>query len=206
MAPPARVMVASVPVTPGPAVTGPGTGGQIWAQVPLQLDAVLVSGANEYRVRPWALVSTVAPLIVAVLTALADAEDAAGLGAASCPAAAVPQPAASTARSASPTAGRVRVIDMKCPSVVIAGVPAVVFLDAIRAAWPGRFGRIAPRLLRTFWMFAEGSAGGDRFTGMGSRPSLSFRFANVCSERPGRPGLPAASRLPNDRQGVLKGH
>ena len=40
-------MVPSVPVTPVPAVAGPFTGGQICAQLPLQLDLVAVSGANQ---------------------------------------------------------------------------------------------------------------------------------------------------------------
>src|SRR4029077_221309 len=60
-----RLMVPNVPVTPD-AVAGPFTGGQICAHVPLQLDVVDVSGANEYSVKPLALVSTVAPPIVAV--------------------------------------------------------------------------------------------------------------------------------------------
>ena len=42
------------------------TGGQFCAQVPLQLDVVGVSGANEYSVNPPAVVSTVAPPMVAV--------------------------------------------------------------------------------------------------------------------------------------------
>ena len=45
---------------------GPCTGGQFCAHVPLQLDLVGVSGANEYSVKPLALVSTVTPPIVAV--------------------------------------------------------------------------------------------------------------------------------------------
>src|SRR5215470_15994792 len=53
-----------------PAVTGPLTGGQKVAQVPLHFDVVLVSGANQYRVNPLALVRTVAPPIFVVLTAL----------------------------------------------------------------------------------------------------------------------------------------
>jgi hypothetical protein len=62
--------VVSVPVTPAPATAGPLTGGQIVAQEPLQFDFVLVSGANQYKVRPWALVSTVTPLTLAVFKAL----------------------------------------------------------------------------------------------------------------------------------------
>ena len=57
--------VPNVPVTPD-AVAGPVAGGQFCAHVPLQLDLVGVSGANEYSVNPLALVSTVAPPIVAV--------------------------------------------------------------------------------------------------------------------------------------------
>ena len=60
-----RLMVPKVPVTPD-AVADPFTGGQFCAHVPLQLDVVVVSGANEYSVNPLALVSTVAPPIVAV--------------------------------------------------------------------------------------------------------------------------------------------
>jgi hypothetical protein len=50
------------------AVTGPFTGGQYWAQAPLQLDLVEVSGANQYSVKPLALVSTFTPLIVVDFT------------------------------------------------------------------------------------------------------------------------------------------
>jgi len=60
-----RLMVPKVPLTPD-AVAGPFTGGQNCAHVPLQLDLVGVSGANEYSVNPLALVSTVAPPIVVV--------------------------------------------------------------------------------------------------------------------------------------------
>ena len=45
---------------------GAGTGGQFCAHVPLHFDIVGVSGANEYSVKPLALVSTVAPPIFAV--------------------------------------------------------------------------------------------------------------------------------------------
>jgi len=45
-----RVIVPSLPVTPDPAVAGPCTGGQIWAQLPLQFDLVLVSGTNQRAV------------------------------------------------------------------------------------------------------------------------------------------------------------
>jgi hypothetical protein len=59
-------------VTPG-AVTGPVTGGQFCAHVPLQFDVVDVSGANEYSVKPLLLVNTVAPPIVVVFSVLAPA-------------------------------------------------------------------------------------------------------------------------------------
>ena len=59
------------------AVTGPVTGGQFCAHVPLHFDVVDVSGANEYSVKPLLLVSTVAPPIFAVCTVPAAA--AAGL-------------------------------------------------------------------------------------------------------------------------------
>jgi hypothetical protein len=58
-----------VPVTPCPAAAGPVTGGQICAQAPAHFDAVAVSGANEYRVNPWALVTTLTPLTVEVFSA-----------------------------------------------------------------------------------------------------------------------------------------
>jgi hypothetical protein len=58
-----------LPVTPGPAVTAPVTGGQICAQAPLHFEVVAVSGANEYRVKPLALVTTVTPLTCAVFSA-----------------------------------------------------------------------------------------------------------------------------------------
>jgi hypothetical protein len=69
-------MVPKVPLTPD-AVVGPFTGGQFCAHVPLHFDMVDVSGANEYRVNPLLLVSTVAPPIFAVCTVPAAA--AAGL-------------------------------------------------------------------------------------------------------------------------------
>ena len=68
-----RVIVPSVPVTPEPALTGPLTGGQNVAQEPLHFEVVGVSGANQYKVNPLALVSTVAPPIVAVFSALLEA-------------------------------------------------------------------------------------------------------------------------------------
>src|SRR2546423_13386792 len=60
-----RLMVPNVPLIPD-TVAGPFTGGQFCAHVPLQLDVVEVSGANEYSVKPLALVSTVEPPIWAV--------------------------------------------------------------------------------------------------------------------------------------------
>jgi hypothetical protein len=68
-----RVIVPSLPVTPGPAVAGPLAGGQTWAQLPLQFDLVLVSGTNQYRVKPLALVSTVTPFICVVFKAEPEA-------------------------------------------------------------------------------------------------------------------------------------
>jgi len=63
------VIVPSLPVTPDPAVAGPATGGQIWAQAPVHFDTVAVSGANEYKMKPLALASTVAPPTCAVCSA-----------------------------------------------------------------------------------------------------------------------------------------
>ena len=54
-------------------MAGPFTGGQFCAHVPLQLDMVDVSGPNEYTAKPPALVSTVAPPILAVLRLLTEA-------------------------------------------------------------------------------------------------------------------------------------
>src|SRR5580704_6787568 len=70
--PSARLIAPNVPVTPA-AVTGPVTGGQFCAHVPLHFDVVGVSGANEYSVKPLLLVSTVMLAIVAVFTVLAAA-------------------------------------------------------------------------------------------------------------------------------------
>jgi hypothetical protein len=53
---------------PDPAVTGPFTGGQKVAQVPLHFEAVEVSGTNQYSVMPLALVSTEVPLMVVLPT------------------------------------------------------------------------------------------------------------------------------------------
>src|SRR5712691_3437524 len=60
-----RLIVPNVPLTPR-AVAGPLTGGQFCAHAPLHFDIVGVSGANEYSVKPLALVSTVAPPIFVV--------------------------------------------------------------------------------------------------------------------------------------------
>jgi hypothetical protein len=78
------VIVPSLPVTPDPAVAGPVTGGQIWAQAPVHFDTVAVSGANEYKMKPLALASTVAPPTCAVCSAplAAAVPDPAGLDAA----------------------------------------------------------------------------------------------------------------------------
>ena len=62
----------SRPVTPCPAAAGPVAGGRICAQVPVHVDVVAVSGANGYRVKPWALVTTVTPLMLAVFSAASD--------------------------------------------------------------------------------------------------------------------------------------
>src|SRR5215831_6045267 len=66
-------MVASLPVTPAPAVAGPFTGGQNVAHEPLHFDVVAVSGTNQYKAKPLALVTTVAPPILAVFSALLPA-------------------------------------------------------------------------------------------------------------------------------------
>jgi hypothetical protein len=64
------VIVVSLPVTPEPAAAGPFTGGQTDAQEPLQFDFVLVSGTNQYKVNPLALVTTLVPPMLAVLSVL----------------------------------------------------------------------------------------------------------------------------------------
>jgi hypothetical protein len=63
------LIVASLPVTPAPAVAGPGTGGQYVVHDPLQFDLVDVSGTNQYKVRPLAFVTTATPSIVVVFRA-----------------------------------------------------------------------------------------------------------------------------------------
>src|SRR5450432_2845107 len=78
-------MVPSVPVTPEPAVTGPATAGQKVRQEPEHLDAVVVSGTNQYRTSPLESVSTCVPPTVVWDTVLPPAAadeagaDAAGL-------------------------------------------------------------------------------------------------------------------------------
>ena len=69
-------------MTPGPAVAGPLTGGQYEAHVPEQADLVAVSEANQYRVRPFALTSTITLLMRTVLSALPAAVAAEGPAAA----------------------------------------------------------------------------------------------------------------------------
>src|SRR6516162_10824916 len=85
-------MVPTVPVMPECADAVPVTGGQYPAHTPLQADLVAVSGANQYRVKPLELVSTVTPPILAVFRVPLVAADAGG------PAAATEMP--STARAA----------------------------------------------------------------------------------------------------------
>jgi hypothetical protein len=62
-----------VPVTPDPAVAGPFTGGQKVTQEPVHFEVVGVSGANEYKVNPPALVSTCFPPIVVAISVDPDA-------------------------------------------------------------------------------------------------------------------------------------
>ncbi len=63
-------------MTPALAVTGPATGGQSEAHDPLQFDLVGVSGTNQYKVKPFALVSTaVLPIVVVFRAALMAALD-----------------------------------------------------------------------------------------------------------------------------------
>jgi hypothetical protein len=54
-------------------VAGPFTGGQNVAHEPLHFDVVAVSGTNQYKVKPLPLVTTVAPPILAVFSALLPA-------------------------------------------------------------------------------------------------------------------------------------
>src|SRR5690348_1692347 len=72
-------MVPSVPVTPEPAVTGPGTTGQKVRQEPSHLDVVGVSMANQYRTMPLESVSTCWPPTVVCDTVLPPAAGAAAL-------------------------------------------------------------------------------------------------------------------------------
>jgi hypothetical protein len=50
----------------------PITGGQYEAHAPLHLEAVGVSGTNQYRVNPWLFVSTVPTLLLVVLMTAPD--------------------------------------------------------------------------------------------------------------------------------------
>src|SRR6266550_4018022 len=114
-------MVASLPVTPAPAVAGPFTGGQYVAHEPLHFEVVGVSGANQYSVKPLALVSTVAPPIVVVFSALLLAAAALEAGAAA-PEVVLPEPvelvelpqAAIRSVAASP-AGASHLLFIPCP-------------------------------------------------------------------------------------------
>jgi hypothetical protein len=54
-------------------VAGPFTGGQNVAHEPLHFDVAAVSGTNQYKVKPLPLVTTVAPPILAVFSALLPA-------------------------------------------------------------------------------------------------------------------------------------
>src|SRR5690242_4300320 len=74
-------MVPSVPVTPEPAVTGPGTTGQKVRQEPSHLDVVGVSMANQYRTMPLESVSTCWPPTVVCDTVLPPAAAEAGAAA-----------------------------------------------------------------------------------------------------------------------------
>jgi hypothetical protein len=116
------------------AVALPRTGGQYDAHVPLQLDFAGVSMANQYSVRPWALVSTVPIFVlrVAITTlrpaVVAGAEVEAGavacawgvvLGAPEPPAAELPQAAIiTTAPAAAGTAHQLLRISVTSPFMV----------------------------------------------------------------------------------------
>src|ERR1700687_3320466 len=60
-------MLPSWPVTPGPALGSPVTGGQYSVHDPVHLEVAWGSGANQYSVRPLALVTTATPPTAAVL-------------------------------------------------------------------------------------------------------------------------------------------
>jgi hypothetical protein len=117
-----RLIVASLPVTPLPAVAGPGTGGQNEAHDPLQFDLVEVSGTNQYKVRPLAFVSTATPpMVLVVRAALVEAvpdelpDGADDLAEAAVPAGEeVEHPAARTAAAAKPAAAH-RETCLRCP-------------------------------------------------------------------------------------------
>src|SRR5882724_8233438 len=87
-APPVRMVVPSLPVIPGSDAgsdAGAGTNGQLAAHAPVQVDALVLSLAKSYTVRPWRSTMivpspvgwalTVAPLAVGVGAAGADPED-----------------------------------------------------------------------------------------------------------------------------------
>jgi hypothetical protein len=67
--PSGRLIVPNLPgsETPAAAAAVPMTGGQIVAQLPAHADPVGVSLPNQYNVKPLASVSTVPPLVLAVL-------------------------------------------------------------------------------------------------------------------------------------------
>jgi hypothetical protein len=70
VAPSDRLIVANGLLTAAAVAVG-FTGGQFVAHAPLHTDLADVSGANEYRVRPWALVSTVTLPTFAVFSPIA---------------------------------------------------------------------------------------------------------------------------------------
>ena len=113
-------------MTPGPAVAGPFTGGQYWTHPALQFNLVAVSGANEYSVKPVALVRTVAPPMEAVFGAVPD-ELAGAEAAAEVPAAdelpgllgavdELPHAAASSATATSPKGAHLVVVRIRLRS------------------------------------------------------------------------------------------
>ena len=78
MEPSDLVIAPSLPVMPALAVAGPFTSGQYAVHDPVHLEVVAVSGPNQYKGCPAALVSTVTPLIRAVRRASDPADGAPG--------------------------------------------------------------------------------------------------------------------------------
>src|SRR6266550_4104155 len=143
-APPTRMVVPSLPVTPGSDAgsdAGVGTNGQLAAHAPAQLDALVLSLAKSYTVLPWASTRivpsavgwalTVAPLAV-------GAPGAAGAVPGELLQAAAVNPRAATAIDIAPTWRPMRPIVSRFPCLIICWSPALGVV--LRLLWPSHAG------------------------------------------------------------------